>query len=133
MLRLDDVDLLPDVRENGGAPSNEGCPLTAEEISRVIGATVTERESCQFGDVFPSVSFAYQIRVRVYAREPAKAGYSDSDAVDGFGVDAYAVRYSLGLKFIVCDGNQPFELVVDGVDGDDVAVAIALAVLVRNG
>ena len=72
-----------------------------------------------------------------------KAGYTESDpeapgvgadgAVDGFGVEAYAHNYSLGLMFIVCDGDQPFELVLDGIDGDDVPVAIALAMLTSDG
>ena len=30
--------------------------------------------------------------------------------------------------FIVCDGDRPFELFLDGVDGEDVQFAIPLAV-----
>src|SRR5262245_43961093 len=42
------------------APPDKGCPFTAEEVSEVIGETVTGPESptlCCFGDVFPSVGF----------------------------------------------------------------------------
>ena len=40
---------------------------------------------------------------------------------------------SLGLSLLVCDGDQPFAVVVDGVHGDDLAAAVTLARLVLNG
>jgi hypothetical protein len=125
--------------------SNKRCPLTAEEVSTVIGHTVTREtltapyDSCQFGRGFPKVRFAYQSASACTHESLRAAGYlvppddvGGAAPVDGFGVDAYARRVSLGHIFIVCDGDQPFELLVDGVQGD-VPVAIALATLVRNG
>jgi len=127
-------------------PGNEVCPLTAEEVSTAIGATVTEQGSCQFAptgrSVFNNVSFAYQSASACTEENLRKAGYTEpgtqpgvgaDGAVEGFGVDAYAHNLSLGLIVIVCDGDRPFELVLDGVDGDDVSVAMVLATLARNG
>ena len=44
------------------APPDKGCPFTAEQVSEVIGETVTGPESstdCSFGHGFPSVRFEY--------------------------------------------------------------------------
>ena len=37
------------------------------------------------------------------------------------------------MSLIVCDGDQPFAVLVDGVQGDDLAAAVTLARLVLNG
>jgi hypothetical protein len=74
----------------------------------------------------------------VYARKPAKGRVRRAGAqqgagpVEGFGVDAYVHNASLGFIFMVCDGDRPFELFLDGIDGDDIPMAIALATLARN-
>jgi hypothetical protein len=121
----------PTTPTTDGAPSNDGCPLTAEEVSTAIGVTITSNGFCVFGDVFPSVVFAYQ-PASACTRASLRAREGHYSKVDGFGVDAYVNRVSLGHTFIVCDGDEPFELGIDGVDGADRPIAIALAKLVRD-
>ena len=47
-----------------------------------------------------------------------------SDPVDGLGVDAYFTVISLGVSLLVCNGDQPFAVLVDGIQGDDLAAAV---------
>jgi hypothetical protein len=121
------------------APPDKGCPFTAEAVSEVIGKTVTGPQSstdCSYGRGFPSVNFAYQPAsacTHASLRDASGLEYSDADAVDGLGVDAYSTVVSLGVSLLVCNGDQPFVVVVDGVQGDDLAAAVTLAKLVLNG
>jgi hypothetical protein len=116
-------------------PDDKGCPLTAEDVSEAIGATFTETSTdCSFetgAGVFPSVDFGYLGASTCTPESLRQEGYSD--AVDGLGVDAYSMLYSLGVSLIVCNGDQPFGVIVDGIQGDDLTAAVALAKLVLNG
>ena len=118
-------------------PPDTSCPFTAEQVSEVIGVTITGPESstqCRFGNVFPGVSFEYlpaSACTQESLRDPESG--ENPPAVDGFGVDAYSGTVSLGMWFIVCNGDRPFRLVIDGVQGDDLAFAVALARIVLNG
>lgn len=118
-------------------PPDTACPLTAEEVSEVIGETIAGPESstnCDFGQTFPSVFFDYQ---PASACTPEGHGEVDGDryvdAVDGLGLDAYSMRVSLGVSLLVCNGDRPFTVLVDGVEGDPLAAAVALARLVLDG
>jgi hypothetical protein len=123
------------------APPAKRCPFTAEQVGEVIGVTITGPESstdCNFGTGVPSlfnnVSFRYQPASACTPESLRNAdGDAYSDAVDGLGVDAYSKRVSLGVSLLVCNGDQPFEVVVDGVQGDPLAGAVTLAKLVLNG
>ena len=42
------------------------------------------------------------------------------------------VVVALGVLLVVCQEDKPFNVVVDGVDGDDLTFAIALATPVLN-
>jgi hypothetical protein len=140
-IRRDDPSPVGTIAPTSTTPTSAGsiikhCPLTAEEVSGVIGETVFSTGFCEFGlgpsVLGPSVSFAYQSASACTPESLRAAGYDG--AVDGFGVDAYAHPVSLGLEFIVCDGDQPFELFVTVQPSSDaVPFAIALATLVRNG
>lgn len=128
--------------DDGGAPSNNSCPLTAEEVSQVIGVTVTGPESstsCHFDNgpsIAPGVDFQYMPASSCTQERLREEGYLDGDAsigaVDGLGIDTYAQGVSTGVRMIVCDGDQPFEVYAEIV-GDDQAAVIALAKLVLNG
>jgi hypothetical protein len=119
------------------APPDKSCPFTAEQVSEVIGETITGPESptlCLFGEYFPGVLFKYldaSACTQASLREADGGAYSD--AVDGLGVDAYSHPAGLGVSLIVCNGDQPFEVGVEGVQGDDLPVVVALAKLVLNG
>jgi hypothetical protein len=119
------------------APPDKSCPLTAEQVSEAIGVTGTHpgSEGCEFGAGFPSVHFAYQPAstcTQASLREGDGPEYLDGP-VDGLGVNAYSHPVGLGVTLLVCNGDQPFEVVVDGLQGDDLAAAVALAKLVLNG
>ena len=118
------------------APPDTACPLTAEQVSEVIGETITGPASstdCYFGQTFPSVSFEY---LPASACAPEDHGQVDGDryvdAVDGLGLDAYSMPVSLGVSLLVCDGDRPFSVLADGIEGDPLAAAIALARLVLD-
>ncbi len=120
------------------APPDTACPFTAEQVSEVIGETITGPESstnCFFGQAaFPSVSFNY---LPASACAPEGSGEVDGDLyvdkVEGLGVEAYSLRMSLGMSLLVCDGDRPFSVFPDGVKGDELGFALALARLVLNG
>lgn len=135
----DDKKPLDTVTAPTTAPPHQGCPFTAAEVSEVIGQTVTGPESstdCNFGEGFPSVRFAY-LPASTCAQEPLTdpGGLEYSDAVDGLGVDAYSTPVSLGTSLLVCNGDQPFSVLVDGLQGDTLPLtaAVELAKLVQDG
>jgi hypothetical protein len=113
------------------------CPFTAEEVSEVIGETITGPTSpteCHFGRTFPSVVFDY---LTPFACTPEGRSTADGgpylDAVDGLGVDAYAKGLGIGRSLLVCNGDRrPFSVFVEGTEGDPLATAMALARLVLN-
>lgn len=119
------------------APPEIACPLTADEVSEVIGEIITGPESatnCYFGQTFPSVSFSY-LPGSACTRDGGGEVDGDVyvDAVDGLGLDAYSKQVSLGVSLLVCDGDRPFSVVADGVDGDPLTTAVELARLVLDG
>lgn len=133
----DDDEPLDTVTAPTTAPPDTACPLTADQVSEVIGETITGPESstrCYFGQYFPSVSFDY---LPGSACTPEGRGEADGDpyvdAVDGLGLDAYAKRVSVGVSLLVCDGDRPFSVVADGVEGDPLTAAVELARLVLDG
>jgi hypothetical protein len=119
------------------APLDGRCPFTGEQVSGVIGETVSGPKSstdCSFGPGFPGVYFELLSSSACTPESRSEAdGGPYSDAVDGLGVDAYANRMSLGFSLLVCNGDQPFSVLVDGMQGDDLAAAVELAGLVLNG
>ncbi|MEO6318324.1 MAG: hypothetical protein ABIP36_06020 [Acidimicrobiales bacterium] len=136
------VDTATSTPETTAATAPTSCRLTAEEVSQVIGVTVTGPESptsCHFDDgpsIVPGVDFGYVPASSCTQESLREAGYLGEffsiGAVDGLDIDTYAQRVSTGVRMIVCDGDQPF-LVYAEIVGDDQAAAIALAKLVLNG
>jgi hypothetical protein len=118
-------------------PSDEVCPLTAEAVSQVIGETFTGPESssdCTFETgtgAFPGVSFEYLPPSACTPERLRPEEYSARASAE-LGVAAYSTMYSLGVLLIACHEGQPFHVVVDGADGDDLTFAIALASLVLD-
>jgi len=123
------------------APHERGCPFTADQVSHAIGERVTGPNSstdCYFGSSTrgdnTSVRFTY---LPAFACTPKSFRDPDWDfrgwqPVAGLGVHAYQERYSLGRKLIVCNGDQPFGVVVDWIHDDALVAAVALAKIYLN-
>lgn len=122
----------------------EGCPFTAGQVSGAIGVTVTGPHTdttpgastdCSFGPGLPGVYF-YALSSSACTPESrrSEADFGPySDAVDGLGFDAYSNVVSLGASLLVCNGDRPFSVLVNGIQGDDLTAAVELASLVLNG
>jgi hypothetical protein len=120
-------------------PPDTSCPFTAAEVSDVIGepiaGPISSPSSCEFGDGFPIVYFDY-LPASTCTPESLGDAISPeaSDVVDGLGVDAYATPISVGISLLVCNGDQPFSVFVDGaVHVDALAATVELAKLVQDG
>lgn len=118
------------------APADTACPLTAEEVSEVIGETITGPTSssdCHFGQKFPGVYFSYHPGSACTSEDSGEVdGDIYVDRVDGLGVEAYSLVKSVGVSLLVCDGDRPFSVFPNGVKGDELSFAIALARLVLD-
>ena len=132
----DETPLLAVTPSTTGSP-DQGCPFTADEVREIVGPTgprrATSPTSCEFGS-FPIVVFEH-LPASTCAQAPLRntRGLEHSDPVDGLGVDAYFTVISVGVSLLVCNGDQPFAVVVDGIQGDELTAAVELARLVTDG
>ena len=103
----------------GGSNSaaNDRCPLTAEQVSTALGATVDKDEAaCTFypKDDYsntPNASFNLQLDLACDSGGPAEAGYNQK--LDGLGVDGYVQPdTAVGTMILAC-AKPPFEVTVD--------------------
>lgn len=115
------------------------CPLTAEQVSAAVGAKVTGPNSaCMFapGDdltLRPNVTFVRQITFACNGTMPAEAGYKEQ--VPGLGAVVHIADLGDGVHLLVCQGQTPFELVVDAASPElrrNAAIALARQVLAGN-
>lgn len=127
-----------DAKQTNTARSADPCPLTAEQVSTTLRATVDKDEaSCTFSPAddnnTPSASFNRQHAFICDAKYRADQGYDEK--LDGLNVDAYAQPdTAIGSMILVC-AKQPFEVTVDmaGGSGPEVDAAKKLAALVLAG
>jgi hypothetical protein len=133
----DDEEPLDAVSPSTTAAPVPSCPFTADEVREIVGPTgprrATSSTGCEFGS-FPIVVFNY-LPASTCAQAPLRniRGLDYSDPVDGLGVEAYFTVISLGVSLLVCNGDRPFAVLVDGIQGDDLAAAVELARLVTDG
>jgi hypothetical protein len=104
------------------------CPLTAEQVSQVLGQPVEiDEPSCSFfppTDGMPNASFNLQVAWACTEDMLAEGGYEVS--VSGIGDAAYVQPgMADGTWLLVCAGDAPFEIRVDGGNGDNAAQAAA--------
>jgi hypothetical protein len=126
----------PDDSEGSGGASDDRCPLTEDEVSEVLAATVVDEGACTFfppEDLLPSAGFVLQLAFACDGDFPAEVGYEEP--LEGLGVDAYVQRETVfGTQILVCE-DRPFEVYAD-MPGDseaDFAAAEQLARLVLEG
>lgn len=115
---------------DGGDP----CPLTVEQVSEAVGATVELSEGvCLFQhpeDINPSVTFVRQVPFAC-----GDAVVSDPEfgmePYDGLSVDAYASAPDLSVGTILVCTDPPFEIQVDlTASSGELDIAAELAELV---
>lgn len=111
--------------------SPDRCPLTAEQVSEVIGVTMEDVGGCVFfppEKSDPSALFVRQVSFACNDDIRQQNGYEE--AFDGLGVEAYVKRgTSYGVQILVCE-EQPFEVAANLTD-DDAASQTAAEALAR--
>ncbi len=115
----------------GRGVSNARCPLTAEQVSAALGATVELTPgACQFfppNGASPTALFVGgQGAFLCQGDYAAQLGYTEP--IDGFGARAYVQRGSVA-RILVC-GDSPFEVSAE-VPGDQAASLDAAKELAR--
>jgi hypothetical protein len=104
----------------GRGASNAKCPLTAEQVSAALGATVELTPgACQFfppNGASPTALFVGQVSLMCQGDYAAQLGYTEP--IDGFGERAYVQRGSVA-RILVC-GDSPFEVSAE-IPGDQAA------------
>lgn len=103
--------------------SNARCPLSAEQVSAALGATVDKDEaSCTYfppDAAFPNATFVRQLALACDSRYLSELGYSES--LSGLGKKAFIQR-SAPAHVLVCT-DSPFEIEVDIPGNSDAAIA----------
>ena len=116
--------------------ADDTCPLTAQQVSDVLGKEVVADAGCSFfptDDVLPNASYNRQFDVAMSDEGLAQNDYEKSDAVAGVGDEAYSRDGADGVWLLVRAGNRYFEVRVDSADAAaDLAAAKKLAALVLN-
>jgi hypothetical protein len=120
------------------AAKADGCPLSAEQVSDALGATVEkDAGACTYfpaGDnVTPNAAFNRQHSFICDEPERSDAGYKE--ALDGLTEKAYVQPdTALGTMILVCSKNT-FEITVDmaGGSGPEIEAGKKLAALVLAG
>ena len=114
------------------------CPLTAEQVTAVVGSPVKPPDSsCGFfpadeNKILPHVLFVNQLNFACNGTMPAEIGFKEK--VDGLGVTAYVADQADGTHLLVCRENAPFDLSVDLADDAKArAAAMTLARQVLAG
>jgi hypothetical protein len=83
--------------------------------------------------VRPNVAFVRQVAFACNGTMPAELGYQEQ--VPGLGTVAHVAEGGDGLHLLVCQGQTPFELVVDAASPErrrEAAIALARQVLAGN-
>ena len=124
----DDEDGSEDDDSNAPPAASGECPLTAEQVSEVLGAPV-EEAACTFfppADAASAAPNANIIRQVAFAcEEEARAEVGYEEPLDGFDVDAYVKRETVyGDQILVCV-DPPLEIWVDMLEDHEGAVAAA--------
>ncbi|MFN2420350.1 MAG: hypothetical protein ABR527_03070 [Gemmatimonadota bacterium] len=116
--------------DEGSAAGIDRCPLSAEQVSEVLGQDMTVDEaSCSFypadeSAILPNASFNVQLSLA--CSEDGLSGMDYEQPVGGIGDAAYVQRGRAdGTWLLVCAGDSPFELRVDSGSGDDASQAAA--------
>jgi len=121
------------------AGAADRCPLSAAQVSAAVGGEVTGPVSgvCIFhaGEdttVRPNVTFVRQVTFACSGTMPAEGGYQEQ--LQGLGVTAYIMDDAEGVHVLVCQGQTPFEMIVDADSPQvrrDAAISLARDVLAR--
>lgn len=110
------------------AGSSDRCPLTADQVSNVLRASVEKDDaSCTYAPAgdrdTPNAAFNRQLDFACTGNHPSEVGYTTK--LDGLGVDAYVQPdTAIGTMILVC-AKSPFEITVNA--GSDSAQALAAA------